>query len=308
MNHVLIVYLHGIGDNIMLTGVLRQFKRQHPLSEIDLVVLNAACAQVWQGNPLIRSLELSPIPQPHFWNPLEFRLKSFWRVRRYMAQLKQQRGYERVIFPTIQTLPEIIYHLTRTYGDHKVERLAVELGLPPAAYPYDLYSRPEEVKAADSVLCRLGSRDIGVVHPFSSDRKKRMSLDQVGEIIGLLKEKQLTPLLVGAEAERPGSGTKLPSESAFGLSFGVLIELLKKTAIFVGTDSVVAHLAGFANTPHVVVVSSKLKPERYRPLTESSCVKLIKMRPGETGPMMDKLKAALEAIRNGLPQTTRPFS
>ena len=51
MSNTLLVFLHGIGDNIMLTGVLGEYCRLHPEEKIDLAVLNPACQEIWKNNP-----------------------------------------------------------------------------------------------------------------------------------------------------------------------------------------------------------------------------------------------------------------
>jgi ADP-heptose:LPS heptosyltransferase len=278
MAPTLLLYLHGIGDNIMLTGVLKEYKEKHPDEDIDLVVLSPACAAVWKGNPLIRSIRIYPYVQPHFWNLLEFKLKSERRALRYARGLQLEKRYERVLFPTIQTLPELVYHLAGTYGAHKVPRIAKDLGLEPRAYLYDLYTSHEDRLRATVFREKAGGSPFAVLHPFAGHAKKQMSARSVTDTIRLLKERGLATVIVGSEQERSRMDSQWQVQSAFGWSFGELVELLKLARVFVGTDSAVAHLAGFANTPHIVVFSPKLKPARYAPLSASSRVDFIHTR------------------------------
>src|SRR5439155_1577134 len=60
IQRTLIVFLHGIGDNIMLTGLLKEYQLLHPEEAIDLVVLHEGCRAVWSGNPHINRVEVYP--------------------------------------------------------------------------------------------------------------------------------------------------------------------------------------------------------------------------------------------------------
>ena len=156
MTRTLIVYLHGIGDNIMLSGVLKEYCRQRPTERIDLIVLNPGCAALWHGNPHINSVTVYPASQPHFWNPVNFYLSDLWKIRRYIRDLNQDGCYQRVLFPTIQTLPEILYHLTGTYGRHKIDRLSIEMGVPPELYPYDLHTTATDTMTDEKLVQNPG--------------------------------------------------------------------------------------------------------------------------------------------------------
>jgi ADP-heptose:LPS heptosyltransferase len=295
MTQTLLVYLHGIGDNIMLTGVLKEFARRHPGEAIELVVLNPGCVGIWNGNPLVRAVSVFPFPQPHFWNPAKFYLAHQWKVRRYVRELNHDGRYQRVLFPTIQTLPEIIYHLTGTYGRHKVDRLCADMGVPKKLYPYDLHTTTEDAAEAEKLLQKFSGTRLAVLHPFSGHSKKRISAQGFGKILDILRERGLATLVVGAANEKSKLDPAWKTESVFGLSFGVLIEVLKHAEVFAGTDSTVAHLAAFANTPRLVILSTKLNPERYLPISERSRVFTIRIKQGRENDSLEKFRGALAA-------------
>jgi len=292
MSSTLLLYLHGIGDNIMLTGVLKEYKAKHPDEAIDLVVLNSACAAVWRGNPFVRSIHIYPYPQPHFWNPVEFRLRSVRRARSYAHRLVCEHSYDRVLFPTIQTLPEILYHLTGAYGPHKVPRIARDMGLESKLYPYDLYSSSEEKARAAAFREKL-HQPFAVIHPFAGHAVKQMSSRSMRETLDLVRRKELTAVVVGSEGERARMDSAWNAQMAFGWSFGELVELLKLASLFVGTDSAVAHLAGFANTPKIVVFSPKLKPERYAPVSETTKVAFVYTARGSETESIARLRSLI---------------
>lgn len=293
MSRTLIVYLHGIGDNIMLSGVLKEYCRTHPDEKIDLIVLNPGCAAIWNNNPLVHSVTVYPASQPHFWNPAKFYLAHRAKVLAWARELNSDNRYQRVIFPSIQTLPEIIYHLTGTYGRHKIDRLSREMGVPQRPYPYDLHPSPEDFMAAENLAGRFSGKRFAVLHPFSGHTRKRISAAGFGTILGFLRSRGFETLVVGAPGERSQFDPAWNTESAFGLSFGVLIELLKRAEMFAGTDSAVAHLAAFANTPRIVIFSPKLEPRRYLPISERSKIVLIRIKQGREERSLTEFQSAV---------------
>jgi ADP-heptose:LPS heptosyltransferase len=293
----LIVYLHGIGDNIMLSGVLKAYKQQHQSEIIDLIVLNSGCAAIWNNNPHINSVRIYPASQPHFWNTPLFYLVHRRRVQKYIKEVNARAIYSKIHFPTIQTLPEIIYHVSGSYGRHKVDRIAKDLGVPIKPYPYDLYPGPADIKEAQEQLAALGEgRQYAVLHPFSGHKKKKLSPKSVGTLLKILETNGFTTLVVGAPSERDQVDPDWQTRYAFGLSFGTLSEILKRAAVFVGTDSCIAHVAGFANTRKIVVLSPKLEPSRYLPISGSE-VHCVRIRSSAESNVIAEIKAALGAPR-----------
>jgi ADP-heptose:LPS heptosyltransferase len=277
MTRTLIVYLHGIGDNLMFTGVLKEYHRRYPRERIDLLVLNAGCAAIWKGNPHVEQVSIYPGTQPYFWNPVKFYLLHQWRVRRYI-RAKYPRGcYQRVFFPTLQTLPEIIYHVTGTYGRHKLDRMCAALGVARELYAYDMHPTALEAAEADARVGRFAGQPLAVLHPFSGHALKRISPAGFGQILQELQGRGFATLVVGATQEQAKFCPGWNTESAFGLSLGTLIEVLRRAQVFAGTDSAVAHLAAAANTSRIIVFSPKLEPRRYLPISEQGRISLIRI-------------------------------
>ena len=297
MARTLIVYLHGIGDNIMLTGVLKAYCLNHPDETIDLIVLNPGCEAIWKNNSLVDSVSVYPSSQPHFWNPVKFYLVHRPRLRRYIQKLNHDGRWRRVYFPAIQTLPEILFHITGTYGRHKMERICRELALPAKLHPYDLHTTEADVANAEKFLQKYEGVKLAILHPFSGHAKKRISAAGFGNILATLRAKGYTPLVVGSEAEKKQFYPSWPADSLFGLSLGVLIEVLKRADIFAGTDSAVAHLAAFANTPQLIIFSPKLEPRRYVPISEHSCITIIRIKAGQEASSLEAFQTALSRTK-----------
>jgi ADP-heptose:LPS heptosyltransferase len=266
----------------------------HSDETIDLVVLNPGCAAIWQNNPLVKSVTVYPASQPYFWNPIKFYLSHQFAVRRYTNQLNSDGRYQRVIFPTIQTLPEIIYHLSGTYGKHKIDRICADMGVPKKLYPYDLYSSAQELSAAEELVAKFGGKPLAVLHPFSGHTLKRLSNAGFGAILSVMRKKGMATLVVGAPDDKSRLDPAWETESAFGLSFGVLIGILKHAAVFAGTDSAIAHLAAFANVPRLAVFSPKLEPGRYLPVSERSRIEVIRIKQGMEASSLEAFYKFLE--------------
>ena len=285
----------------MLTGVLKEYHQRHPEELLDLVVLNPGCQAIWQNNPLAHQAILYPGRQPQFWNPVRFYLFDLWKVRRYGRELNRDGRYHRILFPTIQTLPELVYHLTGTYGPHKIHRIAADLGVPRKIYPYDLHPSETDRMEAEKQLARFSGKPVAVLHPFSGHTKKRISPAGFRKILERLQARQFATLVVGSAGEQKRLDPAWQTETAFGLPLGVLIALLQRGALFAGTDSSVAHLAAFANTPRLAIFSPKLEPKRYLPVSEQGQVTLIRIRRGRE-------EDSLQEFENFLNQAPPPCS
>ncbi len=293
MSRTLIVYLHGIGDNIMLTGVLKEYCCLHPEERIHLVVLNPGCAVIWKNNPLVNSVTVYPDHQPHFWNPVKFYLFHQWKVRRYIRELNRDGKYQKVLFPTIQTFPEMAYYITGT-GRLKFYRLCSEMGVEPKPYHYELYTTPDATTDASKLLDNLDVKRLAVLHPFSGDTKRCLSHADIDEILRALQAKGLTTLVVGAPKEKKKLHPSCKTESAFGLSFEVLIEVLKHAEVFCGADSMVGHLAAFANIPKIIIYSNAWEPKNYRPISERGQVFLIPIKRARKSARIEEFHRVLE--------------
>lgn len=259
----------------MLTGVLREYCRLHPEEKIDLVVLNPACQEIWKNNPLVERVLLYSDRQPQFWNPVKYYLLHQWRARRLIHGFNRDGIYQKILFPTIQTFPELVHYVTRT-GRFKYFRLCDEMLVEKQHYPYELYLSPDAT--AKDLLHNIGTQRLAILHPFSTDVHRRVGVEEVVKNLEILQAKGFKTLLVGSEKEKAQAHPSWKTATAFGLSFGNLIEVLKNTEVFDGADSMVGHLAAFANVPKIIIHSNAWEPQNYRPLSERGRVLLLPLR------------------------------
>ena len=280
MSRTLVSFIHGIGDNIMFTGVLAAYRAAHPDEQIDLLLLNAACGTVWNGNPDVSAIHLYPHSQPYFWSPLAYRFRDLPVLRRHLEEMRRTHGFSKIIHSEIQTLPEILYHLTGTYGGHKVQRIAREFGLPDTLYPYRLFSSEAECAQAKAWVQARPEKPLFVIHPFSGHALKSMPVAWLERLHALAVESGRQPVIVGGPGDLERIPPRIRNDAVTGWSFGALLALLKQAQGFAGVDSSIAHLAAAADVSKLVITSPKLRPERYLPLTRRSHCEVVSTRKG----------------------------
>jgi ADP-heptose:LPS heptosyltransferase len=254
--NTLVIFCHGLGDCVMLTGCLKEYKRLHPDESIDLLVLNGACREIFVNNPNVRNVWLANIRNPRYWNPLAYFAVDQFKVRRVINGLPDR--FDKTIIVTVATMPEMYYAVTGSYGDHKVCRIDRDLGLEERRYPYDLYPSDSDRAAAQETADLLADYSFKVVHPFSSDTRKVIT-GQLSEIVSRLRKDRLALVVVG------GTDDRCPPFHVSRLPLLAVAELLKLSQGFIGTDSVVAHLAGWAGVP-IEIICRKKNRQWYRPL------------------------------------------
>jgi ADP-heptose:LPS heptosyltransferase len=244
----LFVFLHGIGDCIMFSGVLEAYKKKNPKEEIFLLVLTSGAKQIFENNPSVEGVFISSLKEnPRFWNPLAYLFFDKKNIQKEINSLKKKISFDKIRIVKIQSFPEILYKIFRNYGTHKVERIAKEVHVSEKNLSYKIFSTEKEKKEAKKIIKGLSSA-YAIVHPFSKDPKKNLSEEEIEKILRDLHKKKILPLIVGTEEET--KRLKIKNEKIIAnKSFGVLYEILRKSKEFIGTDSSIAHLAGAAKIP-----------------------------------------------------------
>lgn len=277
MKKTLIIFLHGMGDCVMLTGVLKKYREMHPNDIIDLLVLDD-CRWIFKENPNINEVYSFFGKNPKYWNPFVYYLGFGFLKMIFLAEKWKQVGYDEVILSEIQTMPEIFYNLTNSYNpQHKIERICDDLGVPRNKYPCDLYTSLEDKVQALKIKNHLRG-SFAVIHPFSKGKKRKMGQNIINDVISnlWLKDK-IYPIVVGSKEEEKSHAPIFSTRYYFGLPLGVIIELLKLTDRFIGTDSLIAHLVGFANVKDITIYSPHTTAYRYAPIANDSKITFKKL-------------------------------
>jgi ADP-heptose:LPS heptosyltransferase len=257
---ILMVFLHGLGDNVMFTGPLREYHKLHPSHRISLLILNNGSPEVWRNNPRIHEVFTSRSGRnPHYWDPARYWRKDFWELRREVRHVCEQRHFDRIIHVSIAMMPELFYRLTRSYGPHKTWRIARDLGIPPKNLTPEIFLELDQAGAEEFVrqnqLCQYA-----VLHPFSRYVRRGVGVESIQRIIEVLRGRGLQVVLAGRSREI--AALKLEHViPAIDLPLNRLLAIIARAGIFLGTESGIAHLAGLV-AKRMVVLSTRTKALR----------------------------------------------
>lgn len=114
-------------------------------------------------------------------------------------------------------------------------------------------------------------RPIALVHVGSSDARRRWPTDRWGRVIDAVDAAGLEPILVGTDADRAWvdeveDAATHPARSLVGdTTVGQLVGLLERAALFVGSDSGPAALAGALGVRSVIVGPASAFEHQPRP-------------------------------------------
>lgn len=153
-------------------------------------------------------------------------------------------------------------------------KLARLLGAPAADRRLE-YWTPPDTAAVDDIVARAEGEPILALHPGGSTQRERL-WPYYGELAARMRDRLgLRPVFLGAPSERAiveeaAEAAGPSSITAVGLSLPEAGELIRRAALFAGTDSGPAHLADAAGTPGAILYAphkglagqlAKWKPE-----------------------------------------------
>jgi ADP-heptose:LPS heptosyltransferase len=254
---VLIVFLHGLGDNVMLTGPLREYHKANPSHRISLLILDNGSPQVWRNNPHVDQIFTSRTGHnPHYWDPFLYWRKDFWDLKQEIRHVCGQKHFDRVIHVSIGCMPELYYRLTRTYGPHKTHRIAHDLGIPPENLTPELFL-PLDTARAGEFLSKNELARYAVLHPFSRNASRGLRAASTQPLVEVLRQQGLRVVVAGRTREIEAMALQHVTPAA-DLSLNCLLAIISQAEVFLGTDSGIAHLAGTV-ARKMVVLSTRTK-------------------------------------------------
>jgi ADP-heptose:LPS heptosyltransferase len=191
-----VVFLHGIGDFVMLTPSLRKIKALNPSIRLAVVVRKElGLREVAENLRFVDEvLELSLERHPRFYVPWVFWTREYWAIRRGLRGLLRGRGFGRVITVFGQLMPTIFYKLCcpRRLRRHRIDVFASELGLsltreernsPEISIPGEVRER---VKAELSARADIGGKTLVGIQRNTLDRTRFIDIGAVqGFVDGL---------------------------------------------------------------------------------------------------------------------------
>lgn len=129
-----VVFLHGIGDFVMLTPTLRKIKQFNPSLRLGVVLREELGLRGLAENlGLIDEVyEISLAVQPRIYVPWIFWTYEYWMIRHKLNKvLKNAQSFQKVKFVYAQLLPTIVYLVfcPGRVRRRKIEVIASELGI-----------------------------------------------------------------------------------------------------------------------------------------------------------------------------------
>ncbi len=264
---ILVITLRRLGDVLMTTALIRTLRRAYPQARIDVLVFRGS-ERILAGNPDIDNV-LTVVEHA----PLSEMLVLIGRLlRRYDLAITTQTGDRPTLLAWLAGRQRLGFISDAESGsrwnrvlldrrvaaephNHRVEellRLADALGLPRV---------PEVVPpSADAGAPAIASARYAVLHPNPMYAYKRWSAAGWRGLAQALAQRGLEVLISSGPDPAEHAyldhlwGNDAPVRRIdWRLSFGALAQILRKAAVYVGTDTSVSHLAAATGCPTVTL-------------------------------------------------------
>jgi ADP-heptose:LPS heptosyltransferase len=196
LHSVCVVFLHGIGDFVMLTPSLRKIREMNPSIKLAVVVRKELGLRAMAENLgfVDEVLELSLEKHPRFYVPWVFWTREYWTIRKGLKELLEGRSFDRMINVFGQLMPTVFYRLCCPWllRRHRIDRFASELGLsltreernsPEINIPGEVRDR---VRAGLSARADIEGKTIVGIQRNTLDRTRLIGIDAVQEFIDRL--------------------------------------------------------------------------------------------------------------------------
>ncbi len=284
MKNILVMRYRFIGDTILTVPFLRNLRRAEPNAFIAWMVAPGS-SDVIQGIPYVDELI--------YWDPVTIHADSRGTHRTFASKLSfirdlRQRRFDKIyvlkrsvssaVIAWLSGAPERIGFATEGRGcllttkvpyrrdRHEVENFLAVLradGIDVSDDHLEIWTHREEDERAAKLLSSVGiaqSEPVAVIHPFSAVPERSWPLEDFAELARRIRrETRCNPVVVG------GPGDAAAFQDHRHLFFdGVadlvgkcglreLMAILRRSALFVGNDSGIMHIAAAAGTPLVAL-------------------------------------------------------
>lgn len=273
---LLVVFLHGFGDNVMATPAIKELSLTNT---VDIATYDKTLAdKLWRNLSFVGDVyNISLSRHPRYWNPILFWLRDYWEVKRKIDAITAHRKYDAVIFSKIYMLPHFAYlifpFLLRRR--HKIDQIALELGINRLADRRTTIRFPAKSTADGEAFLERNniteSDRLVTMHLLTTDRKRDIPLPVAISLIEKVSERSrgLKFVVLGTrdtyreEFERykmhlQGGNVACTYAEDGELDLMTCGYLIKRSSVFVGIDSGPFHIAGALGVNTVGVFRSPL--------------------------------------------------
>lgn len=273
---ILVVFLHGLGDNIMATPALRGLKKKFPKSHITLMCLKTLPAKdIWEANPYVDEVVESKFPfNPRWWHPIAYFFSDHWKLLKEIRKLDREKRFDKVYIVKL--------FLDRRFKSHKIIRIAKELNVILDDYKTDFFVSKEDINEAEKILrkYKLKSGRYVCLHRTASDYdRKSWSMKDAQDVCNALKEKVLvfnSDKSFRLEENKESGHLKGKNVVNYiSKNLRVSAAILKKSKGLIGIDSIMSHIAGAFEVPAIVLYKGA-KPHKYMPIVRKKFTILTK--------------------------------
>ena len=313
---ILVIRLDNLGDVVMSTPIFRELKRQCPRAKITVVV-RERCREVLENNPFVDQVVTIATDFKSPMYRLRSVFSAYWRYlrgRRFDVVFHPRVGVdvlrESLLVALVNSPISIGYQCGELLTPGFDRTQVLTHALPPPGPKNEVLANAAIVTAfttlefsprteifpsrkdydfADSILGSLPEgTEIAGIGFGAAERKRHWPPTLWARTMGRLSERTPIAFVIYSSREDVEEAKQIcasllpsvPVRLVVGASFLQIAACIEKSALFLGTDSGLAHIAAAMQTP-VVVVSPHPKdgdpehtnsPERFAPFSTNAQV------------------------------------
>lgn len=294
IKHILLIRLDHIGDVIYSTMLPENIKKSFPQAKITFLT-GAAGQEIIAGNPFIDRIICYDAPWFNRKNKKLLGGAGFFQLAKQLKPFKfdlglDPRGDSRNILLMALAgvnykaglgitglgflLDKKINYLSR----HPLEqnlRFLQEIGAKIILNEPRIYTDEKNIKALEDFLEqeKIEKNDfLTVIHACSVNSAKNWPKENFQQLArGIYEKYKAKIIFAGSNEDYPKNqsiidGSQVKAINASGmLSLKEILELLKHSALFIGVDSAIAHLAAVAKAPAIILYSGTNRKDEWAP-------------------------------------------
>jgi ADP-heptose:LPS heptosyltransferase len=284
LEHILIIKLRDIGDNILATPLIRNLKQHTPQASISVLTWSYSLP-VFEGNPYVHRLfGISKDPSSPEINKLIDELNS---VKFDLIMSTHSGGLSSTLLAKIKTNNRInnhyrgrnkLYSILTEESDYyrsSIERdldCMRSLGLEPMDTKTEIFLTPEEIKWARRELRDNGldpNKKVVLIHPTGGVLIREWPIKRFGELIKKLNtDKNIQTLVICTDKEfsriQPLT-VDIPGLVVLHmLTLRQMMAIVRECDLIIDNDSSPSHMATAFGIPAIVLFSQAIR-EIFRP-------------------------------------------
>ncbi len=294
IKHILIIRLDHLGDVIYSTLLPENIKHAFPQTKI-IFLTSTRAKEIISGNPFIDEIICYDAPWFNRKNKRLLGGKSFFQLVKKLKSFKfdlgiDPRGDSRHILLmalacvnykvglAITGLGFLLEKKVNYLGGHSLEqnlRVLKEIGVKIALDEPRLYTDGENIKTLEDFLKQAGiekSDFLAVIHAYSGNPAKNWPENNFQQLARSIYDRYKAKIIfVGSDEDHPKNqsiidDSQVKAVNASGkIPLKVILELLKRSSLFIGVDSAIAHLAAIAKVPAIILYSGTNRKEEWAP-------------------------------------------